>query len=85
VINLKGKRGRVKNPGRRRILLPSEGFKGNLAVPLRAAAAISAGGWDGEASVQGESLHFLCRDIPSLQFEPNSSSPRQTYEPIVER
>jgi hypothetical protein len=79
-VNLKVNRGSVKNPDGRRIFLPNEGFKGILAVPAGAAAAISARGRNGEAVVQGTIWHFLCRDNPSQQFafEPNASSLRQT-------
>jgi hypothetical protein len=71
-------RGSVKNLGGWRIFLPSEGFKGILAVPAGVSAAISAEGWNWEAMVQGTQWHFLCRDNPSQRFEPNSSSLRQT-------
>ena len=77
-MNLKVNPGGVKNPDVRRIFLPSEGFKGILAVAGGAAAAISARGSNGEGSVQGTSPLFLCRDNPAQPFEPNPSVVRQT-------
>jgi hypothetical protein len=77
VVNLRVNRAAVKNLEARRICLPSEGFKGILADPMGATAAGAVRGWIGEASVQGASLHFLCRD-KSHSFEPKSLSLRQT-------
>jgi hypothetical protein len=77
MVNLKVNQRSVKNPDRRRIFLPSEGFKGILVFPMGATAAISAGGRIGEAAVQGTGLHFLCR-YKSRPFEPIASLQRQT-------
>jgi hypothetical protein len=77
-MNLKVSRYRVQDLDARRIFLPSEGFKGILAAPAGAAAAISAEGWNWEAIVQGTRWRFLCRDNPRQLFEPNSSPLRQT-------